>query len=184
MRWFTDKWTLENIAALHKRHAAAGVYNGDGDSLANKVLMADCTSGHIPSGSIVLFTRDKGMHDCGWWKNPDYNQCLHLSLSFRDPATGKYRSKDQEMTDKWLEVFYGPLQRLMWAERPYYPEGKQADCWHYRVFFDPTWSAPILPRGEVYSKKWTPANWMSHSELMASLGRQCEAIGSGVAESQ
>lgn len=31
---------------------------------------------------IIIFTRDEGAHTCGWWKNPDYERCYHLSISF------------------------------------------------------------------------------------------------------
>lgn len=188
MRWFTDKWTKDNIVLWHKRQANLSTYNGI-VTPRSKLYTDSCISGYRPDGTIILFTRDCEMHDCGWWKNPDYNQCLHLSLSYRDPKTGLFRGKHQSLTDEWLELFYelfyGPLQRLMWTEPPYYPEGKRADVWHYRVFYDRTWSAPLLPRGEVYSKKWTPAHWLSYSDLQEKLGRKRPDVdGSGVPQSQ
>ena len=31
---------------------------------------------------IIILTRDVGYHTSGWWKNPDYERCYHLSISF------------------------------------------------------------------------------------------------------
>lgn len=175
MRWFGDHWTEENIAGWLKQQASCGEYDGVMTERAKRYTDS-CTAAHKSSGSILLFTKDIGMHDSGWWKNPDCNQCWHLSLSFRDPQTGHPRGKDQEWTDKWIEAVFGPLKRLIWAEPPYYPEGKRNDVWHYRVFFAPGWTAPILPRGEVYSKDWTPSHWLSYSDLQAKLGREAEKM--------
>ena len=168
MRWFDTHWTYENIAGYLKRMANTGSYNGELTPAAERYRDA-CQAGHRPSGSLLIYTRDIGMHACGWWKNPDYNQCLHLSLSFRDPKTGAYRSRDAEMSRIWVETFFGPLKNLIWTEPPAYAEGKKADVYHYRVFFAPGWVAPILPRGEVYSKDWTPAGWLSWSDARAKL---------------
>lgn len=40
----------------------------------------------------------------------------------------------------------------------------EATVHHYRLFCDKAWK-PILPRGEVYSKDWTPADWKSWSDV-------------------
>ena len=170
MRWFNEHWTPDNIALWLKRQAATGTYDGILTPSARRYTEA-CKCAHRPSGSILLYTRDIGMHDCGWWKNPDYNQCLHLSLSFRDPKTGEARERDREWSDTWIEAAFGPLKTLIWTEPPYYPEGIANDVYHYRVFFAPGWVAPILPRGEVYSKDWTPAHWLSWSDLREKMGK-------------
>lgn len=111
------------------------------------------------------------MHSSGWWKNPDYERCWHLSLSFRDPITGENAPKDSALTNEWLEAFYADDQRYIWAEPPYTQGGKTNEVWHYRIFCNPSW-APILPRGEVYSKEFTERGWMSFSELKNSHHRK------------
>lgn len=171
MRWFNEQWTQENIAAYLKRQAAMGTYGGIVNPITQRYCDA-CQCAHRPSGTIMILTRDMGMHSCGWWKNPDYERCLHLSLSFRDPKTGVPRSRDRKLSDEWIDAVFGPLKTLIWTEPPYYPEGKKNDTWHYRVFFAPDWAAPILPRGEVYSKDWTPADWLSWSDLRAKLHQE------------
>ena len=30
----------------------------------------------------VVMTRDIGYHTSGWWKNPDYERCYHLSIDY------------------------------------------------------------------------------------------------------
>ncbi len=179
MRMFTEQWTKANIVSWVKSRAALGTYDGIMTPRA-KAYSDSCTAAYKPDGSILLFTRDEGMHECGWWKNPDYERCLHLSLSFRDPETGKPRPLDKDLSDEWIDLFFGPTKNLIWAEPPYYPEGKKNDVWHYRVFYAPGWVAPILPRGEVYSKDWTPKHWLSWSDLRAKLGQETDLIMEGL----
>lgn len=130
-----------------------------------------CTAIHA-SGLIIMLTRDTGHHSSGLWKNPDYERCLHLSLSFRDPATGKPRPRDKAASAIWVRAIFGNLERLVWTEPPVSERGKANDVWHYRVFFaDEKFTAPILPRGEVYSKELTEAGWQSWSDQRAAEGR-------------
>lgn len=106
---------------------------------------------------ILIFTRDTGYHTCGWWKNPDYERCWHLSLSF---PGGWSRKKAGHIIDR----IFGGKKRLLWCEPPYSNEGKQAGVYHYRLFCDERWQ-PIMPRGEVYSTRFTELGWKSFSEL-------------------
>lgn len=106
---------------------------------------------------IIIFTRDVGYHSCGWWKNPDYERCYHLSISF--PAGWNSR-KARHVVDglfRWDK-------RLLWCEPPYSAEGKRAGVYHYRLFCDENWN-PIKPRGEVYNRQFTELGWKSYSEL-------------------
>lgn len=119
-------------------------------------------------GTVLIFTRDEGMHTSGWWKNPDYERCLHLSLSFRDPRTGEPTGHhDRYLADEWCRLFFRHMCRLIWAEPPFSPEGKVHATWHYRVFMAEDWKTPILPRGEVYTREFTKAGWKSWSDVHA-----------------
>lgn len=60
----------------------------------NRMLLRRCSGFHESSGTKLIFTRDAGMHSSGWWKNPDYERCWHLSLSFVSPLTGDVLPKD------------------------------------------------------------------------------------------
>ena len=107
----------------------------------------------------IIFTRDVGHHSSGWWKNPDYERCFHLSISFFGERSKKYLKR-------MLEALFGENKRLLWIEPPYSAEGKQREVWHYRLFCDENWQ-PIKPRGEVYSTEFTELGWKSYSEVQA-----------------
>ncbi len=73
--------------------------------------------------------------------------------------------QNRRAASRWCALFYGDWCRLIWAEPPFSPEGKSHDVWHYRVFTDPTFSIPMLPVGEVYSRELTERGWKSWSDL-------------------
>lgn len=151
---------------LNARIAAAKMnYDGRPSPAAIRHIRR-CTHYHKPTQAMVLYTRDVGMHASGWWKNPDYDRCLHLSLSFSAAdRNGIYRlPHDHKMSKRWAEAFFGDDVGLLWIEGPFSLEGKAADVWHYRLFCDPSWK-PIKPRGEVYSLDWTPSDWKSWSDI-------------------
>jgi len=112
--------------------------------------------------ALIIFSRDSGHHTCGWWKNPDYERCYHLSISFIDKFYNRKPHK-QKTADKIVKMLYGNKSNLIWCEPPYSKAGIENQVWHYRLFCDENWMA-IKPRGEVYSKKFTEIGWMSYSE--------------------
>jgi hypothetical protein len=115
--------------------------------------------------NIIIFTRDEGHHSMGMFKNPDYERCFHLSLSFRSDLTGKPISKDEKLTKMWVDAFFSPDdQRKLWVESPKSEDGKRNDVWHYRMFCDEHWRG-IIPRKEVYTTEFTEIGWKSFSEL-------------------
>ncbi len=107
--------------------------------------------------ATVIFTRDIGYHSCGWWKNPDYERCWHLSVSF--PG-----GNEKKALNEIIKFLFSPNEKLIWVEPPYSSEGKKHDVWHYRLFCDENWQ-PIKPRGEVYNTHFTERGWKSFSEL-------------------
>jgi len=159
--------SLDALVPFAKLRAQRGLYNGLVDD-ANMALMRACS--HIlrfnpGQEATLIYTRDVGHHSSGWWKNPDYERCLHLSLSYRDPRlVGAYYPHDLKRSEEIARAFFGADAKLCWVERPYSPQGKTADVWHYRLFCDEGWE-PFKPRGEVYSRDSTPADWQSFSEI-------------------
>lgn len=174
-RIFGRHWLMAGVAREMRRVAILSPLYDGLPCLRNHLLMDACTASHALTGSVLIFTRDAGMHSGGWWKNPDYERCWHLSLSFRDPIAGETAPKDPKLTDEWLEAFYGEDRRFVWAEPPFSPEGQKRDAWHYRVFCNPAWQ-PILPRGEVYSREFTEKGWLSYSELNDAHARALAAL--------
>lgn len=159
--------TLEDLVDHLKMRSKLGVEDLKDASLRNEIYRSTCTGRHMKEGVTILLTRDTGHHTCGWWKNPDYEACIHLSLSFFDPETKMPRKKDRKITDSIIERVFGPTKNFIWSEPPYSEQGKRMDVWHYRVFYDPQFLAPILPRGEVYNKEFTEAGWLSWSDYQA-----------------
>jgi len=167
-----DRFTLKDeVAKKMWRRAFNGTWDGRAVRTASEYraiyeqpYFDRCRGAHEPTGTVLIFTRDVGMHSSGWWKNPDYERCFHLSLSYRDPETDRPRPRDVKLSKEWVQAFFHEHQRLIWAEPPYSDEGKVSDVWHYRVFCDANW-VPMLPRKEVYTREFTEAGWKSFSEL-------------------
>lgn len=167
MRIFNADWHIPGMSNWLRRQAYCGVMDMNSrEPYPREKYLDACKGMHPLTGTLALLTRDTGHHTCGWWKNPDYERCLHLSLSFTDPETGKPREQDKDAASQWVTAVFGESSRLVWTEPPYSPEGKAKDVWHYRVFFaDPLFKHPMLPRGEVYSKEFTEAGWKSWSDV-------------------
>lgn len=157
------------VAQDMRLRAAAEPHYYDGTPTPfNQALIARCRR-WVPQGlelmATVIFTRDEGMHSSGWWKNPDYSRCEHLSLSFREIATGRPVDQQHDRARAWALAFYGERTRMLWIEPPFSKCGKRFDVYHYRLFMAEDWRTPIIPRKEVYSKEFTELNWKSWSEV-------------------
>jgi hypothetical protein len=157
------------VADVLMARATRQVFRGT-DTRVDRLVIDTSTAYHTPSGTKLIFSRDVGHHSSGWFKNPDFERCFHLSLSFYDPMTGISAPKNQTLTDEWIILFFGDHRRWIWCEPPAFSEGRTNDVWHYRLFADEHWQ-PIRPRGEVYSRELTSTGWLSYSELQAGLAR-------------
>lgn len=148
------------------RVARYGIYNGLAHRDPQMARYVDrCKRVLLSRGCTLLYTRDATMHSMGWWKNPDYERCLHLSISFFDVETLSPAPHDHRRAREWCEIFFDGMTSYIWAEPPFSPGGKKKDVWHYRVFVAPDFRLPIVPRGEVYSRELTEAGWKSWSDL-------------------
>lgn len=174
MRTFDSHWLMAGVAKEMHRVAMLGVSTGN--NVWSKRYLETCKGFHQPTGTHIMFSRDSGHHSCGWWKNPDYEHCFHLSLSFWDLETMISRGRDPDLTKAWLDAFYGDNKRLLWAEPPYSQQGKQCDVWHYRLFVHDDWKTSLLPRGEVYSREFTEAGWKSWSDVQAELQQRSDRL--------
>ena len=159
------EYTIGAAAGLAKIRARKGIYDG-----RNPIGLVGKRYLHVPTGTVLCYSRDSGMHSSGWWKNPEYERCRHLSLSFREPGVinGRTMDRDAALTKKWLGEFFGDDRTKLWCEPPYSDTGHRLNVWHYRLFCAPDWS-PIVPRGEVYSKEYTELGWKSFSDVQAEL---------------
>lgn len=150
-RYYLDFNAFERI----KKTALQGYFDGESESQ----YLFNCRWWWEKYECTLIFTRDVGHHTSGWWKNPDYERCWHLSISF---PGGKNKNK----LNKIIDGLFGSNKNMIWIEPPYSEQGKSAEVWHYRLFCDENWN-PIIPRGEVYNTEFTERGWKSFSEVNA-----------------
>ncbi len=130
----------------------------------NQLLLRTLTRDDLQTQARLMFSRDVGHHTSGWMKNPDYERCWHLSISYRDRRTGIPIPHEMRVSERWCRAFFRDDLRYAWCESPKSPRGIDLGVWHWRVFTDEHWRA-ILPRGEVYSTEFTELGWKSATEL-------------------
>lgn len=163
MRVYRPGWLKTSIASHLRRMAWTGTFDGHMTTGAAS-YMDECTGFDQYTGSFLIFTRDIGHHTSGWFKNPDYERCFHLSISFREPSNiDQPAAYDEKIAREWIDAFFGDDARYLWAETAKSPEGIELGVMHWRCFTDEHWQ-PILPRGEVYSTAFTELGWKSFSE--------------------
>jgi len=157
---------LDQAVVALRLSAQAGMFRGT-ETLAEAIYIASCrgvVTLYDPT-PLILFTRDCGMHSSGWWKNPDYERCYHLSLSFHDAATGEPAPFRQDRARTIAEAFFRDDAAKLWMEPPT-EDGVGESTHHFRLFCDEGWQG-IIPRGEVYSTEATEAGWKSWSDVQA-----------------
>lgn len=158
------KKTLQALVKYAKTIAKFNTWDGRGMT----PYLESCHHADRNEGVELIFSRDTGYHTSGWWKNPDYERCWHLSLSFFDPIAMEPCPRNAVLTKELIDAFYGRDKKLIWSEPPYSPAGKAKDIWHYRLFCDAGWR-PIKPRGEVYGRELIEAGWKSYSDVQDQL---------------
>lgn len=162
---------MEKVVASAKLAANSGLYSGLIQTPGDRAYIERCRTVLHREGTVLIFTRDTGHHSSGWWKNPDYERAMHLSVSFFDPETMRPAPFVVEQARRWARMFFGDNVRWTWMEPPYTPEGKHRGVHHYRLFCDAGWQ-PIKPRGEVYTREFTEAGWKSFSEIHGDAARK------------
>jgi hypothetical protein len=157
-RGLSDLKVAQLAADLRLSAMQAPAHRGHGvpDSRCVRVLPA--------AGLVVLFSRDAGMHESGWFKNHLFERCLHLSISFRDPRTGEAAPWDDYVAQRIARAFFDDAVRWVWTEGAKSEEGRKLGIIHYRVFCDEHWNK-FNPSGEVYSREMTEKGWKSWSDL-------------------
>jgi hypothetical protein len=187
----------DSVIGAIRRPAHYGVSTGRLNTQLEQSYFARCGHFHWATGTIILFTHDTGHHTGGWFKNPDFERCQHLSLSFiapwpdrPDDELGNWRRigmmmptlHDQygrlpfnrTLAEIWVKAIFRDDRRLLWSEGPFSENGRVAMVNHFRLFCDRAWT-PIKPRGEVYSRELTEAGWQSYSDIGAPMPRRVNA---------
>jgi hypothetical protein len=150
---------MERFARDLMQHAKSGLWDGKSP---RTLYFERARRMHPETGTLLLLTRENGYHTSGWFKNPDYERCFHLSMSFWDLEGNTGRSFEHPLAKAWCCALYGPWMRYIWEEGP--ALSKPPEVRHYRVFVNAYWQ-PIIPRGEVYNLDFTEKGWKSWSDL-------------------
>ena len=153
MKLFNRYTPDHKVFAEIRTNAEAGVFDGR----AKTPYFESCRFIIEKYECILIFTKDVNHHLGGWWKNPDYERCYHMSISFPNGI-------NKSAVKIAINNLFGWDKKYIWVEPPYSRQGKKAGVYHYRLFCDMNWKA-IKPRGEVYSKHLTKVGWKSFSEL-------------------
>lgn len=141
------------------KQALSGVWDGKTET----VYFQNCIW-YWPKYQVSInLSRDINHHLGGWWKNPQYERCWHLSIAVQTADYEKPEDHDKN-TLHILQLIFQDKLKMMWSEPPYSEAGKKMHVWHYRVFCDEHWQA-FKPKGEVYSTELTERGWLSSSEL-------------------
>lgn len=152
-----------NLMRIMVAHTQTGVFRGRVSEI-KLPYFAHATRLHDVSGVSLTLTRDVGMHTSGWFKNPDYDKCWHLSIAMFEPGTDTERPFEMAEAEGWVRIFFEKHLNLLWHEGP--TDTAPMEVHHYRLMVNEVW-IPILPRLEVYSKEFTEKNWKSFSEVQA-----------------
>lgn len=176
----------ENVIANIRRLARFGMTTGRDHLPHERAYIERCSHYHWHTGTVIMFTRDTSHHSSGWMKNPQFERCQHLSLSFRAPTPARSPDSlaammplarmmrhsglflepvpfDHDLARVWVKAILGEDRKMSWEEGPFSAEGKSLGVRHWRVFCDRGWN-PIKPQGEVYSTDMTEKGWKSWSD--------------------
>lgn len=149
---------MADLADRMTRQAKTGFYDGQN---YESVYFQRAKRLHPETGTLLIFMRDVGMHSSGWFKNPDYERCWHLSVSFWDVEANAMRPYEAQLAETWVRCFYRGNAHYVWEEGNFRIDVPGVR--HYRVLCDRMWQ-PIIPRGEVYSLDFTEKGWKSWSD--------------------
>ncbi len=97
-RRYGDKWTMAAVAKKMKRVANQGSWGG---LTTERGYVKSCYGIHEPSGTHLIFTRE---YHLGF---DDYDKCFYLGLVFVRSETKEAKKSDKQLTQKWLELFFG-----------------------------------------------------------------------------
>lgn len=152
------------LAEGMKAKADEGWYTGDMESLVAHGAKYD-VCGRTDHDLLIrlLLTKDRMHHSVGWWRNAEYEYCIHLSISaWHTPEEPEDIPPAEERY--WTFAFFPRTYTMLWHEPGgtdprLTPEEKMKNRHfaHLRLFLDPETFEPFIPTGEVYHQtRWLP----------------------------
>jgi hypothetical protein len=137
-------------------HALKHPWYGQSMISSRHYLIADSLTEPGRETAIIL-TYDVGYHSSGWWKNSDYDKCLHLSVAHPNHS-GLVGARPDAPSEKevqaWAKAMFGDEVRRTWTEPPAsaFDAHRETGVAHVRLFLNKA-GEPITPKGEVYNLK-------------------------------
>jgi hypothetical protein len=173
------------IAGEMRAEASRGWYIGTMETLqafgARRVVDSRAEPELVVS---ILLTKDKMHHSVGWWRNAEYEYCIHASMAaltaedaeahnrkirllsgtgFNIPKPPYVEIPDLDLRS-WAYAIFGEHVNKVWFE----PGGTdprltkeeahgRSVMKHLRLFLEPETFQPFIPKGEVYHlTRWIP----------------------------
>lgn len=134
----------------------AFVYPFDGQSVIRSRHRLHTDSLTEPGRTVsIIVTLDSGTHASGWWRNSDYDRCLHLSVTHPGSIViGRLETPSDKEVASWAKALFGPHLNKTWTEpaASVFDPHRQPNVCHVRLFLDKE-NRPIMPEGEVYHLK-------------------------------
>ena len=163
------------VLARWRRYALSRPWSGDTPLLDGRHRL-DTWGILDPDRPIrLMLSLDVGYHASGWFKNPGYEQCLHLSLSSvrRDLPVAEFsalgfrhvgmqvEAVPEDEAREWSKALFGQWWTLAWYEPPasLFDPYRAPGVGHLRLYIDRATGQPFMPEGEVYSttmRPWSP----------------------------
>ena len=99
----------------------------------------------------MLCTFDVGHHASCWWKNAQYEQCLHVSVSHPSAVRSELGSPSDAEQRAWGRAFFQADAPKAWVEPPAstLDPYRLPNVTHLRLFYNSDME-PFIPQGEVY----------------------------------
>jgi hypothetical protein len=127
---------------------ALPVYDGD---VEKNIWIVRAARWYIENAHAMAILSRDNMVKLGFWKNFEFENCVHLSVSFRAPGTFEPLGWNERVARQIAGAVFGRDVRKTWWEPAYTEGGKTLSVGHFRLFYDPMWASSIVPKGEPYS---------------------------------
>lgn len=114
MKVISDEYLRKFDLLVVKNQSEKGIWNGKDIT----DYFQECRFFIPRFNCTLIFTKETGYHSSGWWKNPDFERCYHLSISFKE-------GRNESILKKILISVFGNNLKNLLVEAPYSSEGKK-----------------------------------------------------------
>lgn len=146
-----DDQILERFKAAAATELRRAAWEGLAEQVTSQAYINSCTLRSARLGVGLVFFRGTGRFlPLEERQNPDYDQFWNLSVWCYGPR-GEFAPFNERMAMDWVRRFFSPHERLVCSFKPNGGLSRQLQIRHYRLFVEPDFRTPKVPRGEVHS---------------------------------